>query len=124
MYETFPALAARRRNGGAQLSGGEQQMLAIARALLGNPRLLVMDEPSEGLAPIIVEQVEQILKRLAAEREISVLLVEQNLGVATDVADDVAVMVNGRITMSGTGRELLQRPEIRAAYLEGGRREA
>src|SRR5215831_17578208 len=90
-------LAARRRNGGAQLSGGEQQMLAIARALLANPRLLVMDEPSEGLAPIIVEQVEEILRRLVADGEISVLLVEQNLGVATEVADEVAVMVNGRI---------------------------
>jgi uncharacterized protein (UPF0261 family)/ABC-type branched-subunit amino acid transport system ATPase component len=117
VYETFPALAARRRNGGAQLSGGEQQMLAIARALLGNPRLLVMDEPSEGLAPIIVEQVEQILKRLAAEREISVLLVEQNLGVATDVADDVAVMVNGRIARTMPAAELAADEELRQRLL-------
>jgi uncharacterized protein (UPF0261 family)/ABC-type branched-subunit amino acid transport system ATPase component len=114
VYDLFPALAERRGHGGAQLSGGEQQMLAIARALLLNPRLLVMDEPTEGLAPVIVEQVTETLKSLAGEGEISVLLVEQNLGVAIDVADRVAVMVNGRIarTMSaaelGVDRELQQ----------------
>jgi uncharacterized protein (UPF0261 family)/ABC-type branched-subunit amino acid transport system ATPase component len=97
IYETFPRLAERRRSGGNQLSGGEQQMLAIGRALLGNPRLLVMDEPTEGLAPVIVEQVEALLKRLAADGQHAVLLIEQNLGVATEVADRVAVMVNGRI---------------------------
>jgi uncharacterized protein (UPF0261 family)/ABC-type branched-subunit amino acid transport system ATPase component len=114
VYELFPALAERRSHGGAQLSGGEQQMLAIARALLLNPKLLVMDEPTEGLAPVIVEHLTQMLKRLAREGEISVLLVEQNLGVAIDVADSVAVMVNGRVarTMSaaelGADRELQQ----------------
>jgi ABC-type branched-subunit amino acid transport system ATPase component len=114
IYELFPRLANRRHHGGAQLSGGEQQMLAIGRALLLNPRLLVMDEPSEGLAPIVVEQVTATLKSLAGEGEIAVLLVEQNLGVAIDVADAVAVMVNGRIacTMSaaelGANRELQQ----------------
>ena len=97
VYQVFPRLAERRRNGGAQLSGGEQQMLAIGRALLFNPRLLVMDEPTEGLAPVIVEQVAGMLKTLAGEGSIAVLLVEQNLGVAIDVADTVAVMVNGRI---------------------------
>jgi ABC-type branched-subunit amino acid transport system ATPase component len=97
VYELFPRLAQRRRNGGAQLSGGEQQMLAIGRALLLNPQLLVMDEPTEGLAPVIVDQVEAMLSRLAHEAKVSVLLVEQNLGVAVDVADQVAVMVNGRI---------------------------
>jgi uncharacterized protein (UPF0261 family)/ABC-type branched-subunit amino acid transport system ATPase component len=96
IYEVFPRLAERRRNGGNQLSGGEQQMLAIGRALLGNPSLLVMDEPTEGLAPVIVQQVVTLLKRLAAEG-LAVLLIEQNLGVATDVADRVAIMVNGRI---------------------------
>jgi uncharacterized protein (UPF0261 family)/ABC-type branched-subunit amino acid transport system ATPase component len=106
IYETFPRLAERRRNGGAQLSGGEQQMLAISRSLLGNPRLLVMDEPTEGLAPVIVEQVEAMLRRLADEGEISVLLVEQNLGVAMDVAERVAVMVNGRIARVTTPAEL------------------
>ncbi|GAN76805.1 ABC transporter permease [Acidisphaera rubrifaciens] len=97
VYQAFPRLAERRGNGGAQLSGGEQQMLAIGRALLGNPRLLVMDEPTEGLAPVIVEQVEHMLTRLADEGEIGVLLIEQNIGVATEVADTVAIMVNGRI---------------------------
>jgi len=97
VYRLFPRLAERKGNGGAQLSGGEQQMLAIARALLFNPTLLVMDEPTEGLAPVIVEQVVQMLKTLAGEGRIGVLLIEQNLGVALDVADQVAVMVNGRI---------------------------
>ena len=97
VYSTFPRLAERRTNGGGQLSGGEQQMLAIARALLGNPRLLVMDEPTEGLAPMIVGQVRDLLIRLAHEEDISVLVVEQNIGVATAVSDNVAIMVNGRV---------------------------
>jgi uncharacterized protein (UPF0261 family)/ABC-type branched-subunit amino acid transport system ATPase component len=97
IYEQFPRLAERKRNGAAQLSGGEQQMLAIGRALLANPRLLIMDEPTEGLAPLIVEQVALTLRRLADEGEIALLLIEQNLGVAADVASRVAVMVNGRV---------------------------
>src|ERR1700727_1430553 len=97
VYSTFPRLAARRGTGGGQLSGGEQQMLAIARALLGNPRLLVMDEPTEGLAPMIVGQVRDLLIRLAHEEDIAILVVEQNLGVATSVSDHVAIMVNGRV---------------------------
>jgi uncharacterized protein (UPF0261 family)/ABC-type branched-subunit amino acid transport system ATPase component len=117
VYEAFPALAARRRHGGAQLSGGEQQMLAIARALLVNPRLLVMDEPSEGLAPIVIEQVEQILRQLTTEGQISVLLVEQNLGVATEVADEVAVMVNGRIARTMPAAELAANEELRQRLL-------
>jgi uncharacterized protein (UPF0261 family)/ABC-type branched-subunit amino acid transport system ATPase component len=106
VYQTFPRLAERKGNGGAQLSGGEQQMLAIARALLFNPMLLVMDEPTEGLAPVIVQQVTEMLKRLAADGSISVLLIEQNLGVAIDVADTVDVMVNGRIARSMPSAEL------------------
>ena len=97
IYAMFPRLAERRSNGGAQLSGGEQQMLAISRALLLNPMLLVMDEPTEGLAPVIVEQVAQALRDLAAEGKIAILLIEQNLGVAMAVADRIGVMVNGRI---------------------------
>ena len=106
IYATFPRLAERKQNGGAELSGGEQQMLAISRALLFNPKLLVMDEPTEGLAPVIVQQVAGMLKTLAAEGEISVLLIEQNLGVAIDVADTIDVMVNGRIARSMPAAEL------------------
>jgi uncharacterized protein (UPF0261 family)/ABC-type branched-subunit amino acid transport system ATPase component len=106
VYELFPSLAERRWHGGAQLSGGEQQMLAIARALVLDPRLLVMDEPTEGLAPIIVEHLTEMLKSFAGGGEISVLLVEQNLGVAIDVADRVAVMVNGRIARTMSAAEL------------------
>src|ERR1700723_2395589 len=97
IYDTFPRLAERKNNGGGQLSGGEQQMLAIARALLTNPRLLIMDEPTEGLAPVIVSQVEEMLVRLGDEGDISVLVIEQNIGVATAVANSVAIMVNGRV---------------------------
>ncbi len=97
IYETFPRLAERKNHGGGQLSGGEQQMLAISRALLTNPHLLIMDEPTEGLAPVIVAQVEDILVRLGEDGNIAVLVIEQNIGVATAVSRDVAVMVNGRI---------------------------
>ncbi len=115
VYSTFPRLAERRDNGGGQLSGGEQQMLAIARALLGNPRLLVMDEPTEGLAPMIVGQVRDLLIRLAHEEDIAILVVEQNIGVATAVSDEVAIMVNGRVnrimdaTTLAADRDLQQR---------------
>ena len=115
IYAMFPRLAERKSNGGAQLSGGEAQMLAIGRALLLEPKLLVMDEPTEGLAPMIVEQVVEALRGLAAESEIAVLLIEQNLGVAIDVADCIGVMVNGRIAHEmaaaelGADRELQER---------------
>ncbi|MFM1991693.1 MAG: hypothetical protein RJA99_4650 [Pseudomonadota bacterium] len=121
VYETFPRLAERKANGGAQLSGGEQQMLAIGRALLFNPTLLVMDEPTEGLAPVIVEQVAQMLKRLAADGEIAVLLIEQNLGVAIEVADRVAVMVNGRIARTMPAGELAADRELQQRLLGVGR---
>ncbi|WP_316231662.1 ABC transporter permease [Bradyrhizobium sp. SZCCHNR1051] len=97
VYETFPRLAERRNNGGGQLSGGEQQMLAISRALLTNPQLLIMDEPTEGLAPVIVAQVEEMLIRLGQDGDMAVLVIEQNIGVATAISPRVAIMVNGRI---------------------------
>jgi uncharacterized protein (UPF0261 family)/ABC-type branched-subunit amino acid transport system ATPase component len=117
VYQAFPRLADRKRHGGAELSGGEQQMLAIGRALLFNPRLLVMDEPTEGLAPVIVRQVADMLKGLAADGEISVLLIEQNLGVAIEVADTVDVMVNGRIARSMPAAELAADRELQQRLL-------
>ncbi|MGT2439317.1 Tm-1-like ATP-binding domain-containing protein [Bradyrhizobium betae] len=97
IYDTFPRLAERKDHGGGQLSGGEQQMLAISRALLTNPHLLIMDEPTEGLAPVIVAQVEEMLLRLGEDGDMSVLVIEQNIGVATAISRSVAIMVNGRI---------------------------
>jgi uncharacterized protein (UPF0261 family)/ABC-type branched-subunit amino acid transport system ATPase component len=97
IYDTFPRLAERKSNGGGQLSGGEQQMLAISRALLMNPRLLIMDEPTEGLAPVIVSHVEDMLVRIAEQGDVSILVIEQNIGVATQIAQNVAIMVNGRV---------------------------
>lgn len=97
VYETFPRLAERRRNGGTQLSGGEQQMLAIGRALLRNPTLLVLDEPSEGLSPLVVEQLRVLMLRLHKKEGVALLLVEQNFRLAVAVADRLAVMVSGRI---------------------------
>jgi uncharacterized protein (UPF0261 family)/ABC-type branched-subunit amino acid transport system ATPase component len=117
VYQVFPRLAERKRNGGAELSGGEQQMLAISRALLANPRLLVMDEPTEGLAPVIVEQVVQMLKRLAQEGEISVLLIEQNLGVATALAPRIAVMVNGRVAHEASAIQIASDRELQQRFL-------
>jgi len=117
IYAMFPRLADRRHHGGAQLSGGEQQMLAIGRALLLNPRLLVMDEPTEGLAPVIVEQVAQTLRELAAEGRIAVLLIEQNLGVALSVADRIGVMVNGRIAQEMPAAQLADDRELQERLL-------
>ncbi|MGH6762702.1 MAG: ABC transporter permease [Phyllobacterium sp.] len=121
IYSTFPRLAERKSNGGGQLSGGEQQMLAISRALLLNPKLLVMDEPTEGLAPVIVNQVEEMLVRLGEEGDIDVLVIEQNIGVATGVADKVAIMVNGRINRVTDAAQLAGDRELRQRLLGVGR---
>jgi len=121
IYEAFPRLADRRASRGGQLSGGEQQMLAISRALLLNPRLLVMDEPTEGLAPVIVQQVEDMLIRIGEEAEISVLVIEQNIGVATAVSEDVAIMVNGRINRLMDAAALSADRELQQRLLGVGR---
>lgn len=121
IYETFPRLAERKDNGAGQLSGGEQQMLAISRALLLNARLLVMDEPTEGLAPVIVAQVEEMLLRLAEERDVSVLLIEQNIGVATEVSENVAIMVNGRVNRIIEARRLAADRDLQRRLLGVGR---
>ena len=119
VFTLFPILEKRRGQRGGTLSGGEQQMLAIARALMARPRLLLLDEPSLGLAPLIVKQIFAAIKDLNQKEGITVFLVEQNAFHALKLAHRAYVMVNGNIAMSGTGKELLARPEIRAAYLEG-----
>jgi len=116
----FPVLARRLEQRGGTLSGGEQQMLAIARALMGRPELLLLDEPSLGLAPLIVKQIFQVLAELNRQG-MTIFLVEQNAYHALKLAHRGYVMVSGTVTMTGSGKELLARPEVRAAYLEGGR---
>jgi uncharacterized protein (UPF0261 family)/ABC-type branched-subunit amino acid transport system ATPase component len=121
VYDTFPRLAERKTNRGGQLSGGEQQMVAISRALLLNPRLLVMDEPTEGLAPVIVNQVEEMLIRLGQDGEMSILVIEQNIGVACAIADKVAIMVNGRINRTVDAALLAADRDLQQRLLGVGR---
>ncbi len=120
VFEMFPVLSRRRNQRGGTLSGGEQQMLAISRALMGRPKLLLLDEPSLGLAPLIVQQIFKVIRQLNRERGLTVFLVEQNAYHALKLAHRGYVMVNGEITMSGIAADLLKRDEIKAAYLEGG----
>ena len=122
VFTLFPRLKERIAQRGGTLSGGEQQMLAIGRALMSRPRLLMLDEPSLGLAPLIARQIFDAVRTLNRQDGLTVLIVEQNANHALKLANRGYVMVNGLITLSGTGEELLARPEIRAAYLEGGRR--
>jgi branched-chain amino acid transport system ATP-binding protein len=120
VFTLFPRLKERLGQRGGTLSGGEQQMLAIARALMSQPRLLLLDEPSLGLAPLVVRQIFGAIRQLNQDTGLTVLLVEQNAYQALRLAHRGYVLVNGAITMAGPGAELLARPEIRAAYLEGG----
>ncbi len=120
VYGIFPRLKERRSQRGGTLSGGEQQMLAIARALMSRPQLLMLDEPSLGLAPLIVRQIFDVIQDLNTNDGLTVFLVEQNAYHALKLANRGYVMVNGQITMSGTGADLLAREDVRAAYLEGG----
>ena len=120
VFAMFPRLAERREQRGGTLSGGEQQMLAIGRALMSRPRLLLLDEPSLGLAPLIVRQIFDSIGRIAREEGVTIFLVEQNAFHALRLADRADVLTNGRVRLSGSGRELLANQEVRAAYLEGG----
>ncbi len=120
MFAIFPRLKERAQQRGGTLSGGEQQMLAIARALMSRPRLLMLDEPSLGLAPLIVKLIFDVIADLNKTQGLTVFLVEQNAHHALRLAHRAYVLVNGAVAMQGAGRDLLERPEIRAAYLEGG----
>ena len=120
VFVLFPILEERRGQRGGTLSGGEQQMLAIARALMSRPRLLLLDEPSLGLAPILVKQIFSVIKEINEREKVTVFLVEQNAYHALRLAHRGYVMANGRILMSGSGKELLANEEIQAAYLEAG----
>ena len=121
IFALFPRLRERIDQRGGTLSGGEQQMLAIARALMSRPRMLLLDEPSLGLAPLVARQIFDAIRKLNVEEKLTVFLVEQNAFHALKLAHRGYVIVNGRITLSGGGRELLEMPEVKAAYLEGGR---
>ena len=120
VFTLFPILKTRAQQRGGTLSGGEQQMLAIGRALISRPRLLLLDEPSLGLAPLVVRQIFDALRELSTRDGLTIFIVEQNAYHALKLADRGYVMVNGAITIAGEAKELLARPDVRAAYLEGG----
>jgi branched-chain amino acid transport system ATP-binding protein len=117
IYRIFPRLKERRRNGGAQLSGGEQQMLAVGRALMLRPKLMLLDEPSFGLAPLIVEEVFSILRRINEQQKVSMLLVEQNATLALDLADHAYLLETGTVVISGTSKEIAADETVRRSYL-------
>jgi branched-chain amino acid transport system ATP-binding protein len=120
VFALFPILKERQNQRGGTLSGGEQQMLSIGRALMSRPKLLLLDEPSLGLAPMVVQQIFRVIRSINEEQNVTVFLVEQNAFHALRLAHRAYVMINGSISMTGSGRELLANPEVRAAYLEGG----
>ena len=120
VYDLFPVLNDRKSQRGGTLSGGEQQMLAIGRALMNRPKVLLLDEPSLGIAPKLVNQIFLAIKNINKEKKVTIFLVEQNAKKALELADRAYVLVNGRVTIKGTGQELLKNQDIQAAYLEGG----
>ena len=120
IFEMFPVLSDRKTQRGGTLSGGEQQMLAIGRALMGKPKMLLLDEPSLGIAPKLVNQIFTSIKNINKEKKVTIFLVEQNAKKALELADRAYVLVNGKVAIKGTGQELLKNQDIQAAYLEGG----
>jgi branched-chain amino acid transport system ATP-binding protein len=120
IFELFPVLSDRKTQRGGTLSGGEQQMLAIGRALMARPKMLLLDEPSLGIAPKLVNQIFFTIKNINKEKKVTIFLVEQNAKKALELADRAYVLVNGKVTIQGTGQELLKNQDIQAAYLEGG----
>ena len=122
VYDLFPVLKDRLSQRGGTLSGGEQQMLAIGRALMARPRMLLLDEPSLGIAPKLVNQIFASIKNINKEKGVTVFLVEQNAKKALELADRGYVLVNGNINLEGSGKDLLNNPDVQAAYLEGGKK--
>ena len=120
VYDLFPVLKDRLTQRGGTLSGGEQQMLAIGRAMMARPKMLLLDEPSLGIAPKLVNQIFSAIKNINKEKDVTIFLVEQNAKKALELADRGYVLVNGNVTIEGTGQELLKNKDIQAAYLEGG----
>ena len=120
VYDLFPVLSDRKTQRGGTLSGGEQQMLAIGRALMSKPKVLLLDEPSLGIAPKLVNQIFVSIKNINREKNVTIFLVEQNAKKALELADRAYVLVNGKVTIKGSGQELLKNKDIQAAYLEGG----
>ena len=120
IYDLFPVLSDRKLQRGGTLSGGEQQMLAIGRALMNKPKMLLLDEPSLGIAPKLVNQIFLAIKNINKEKKVTIFLVEQNAKKALELADRAYVLVNGKVTIQGSGQELLKNQDIQAAYLEGG----
>ena len=121
VYDLFPVLKDRLSQRGGTLSGGEQQMLAIGRAMMAKPRMLLLDEPSLGIAPKLVNQIFSSIRNINKEKKVTVFLVEQNAKKALELADRGYVLVNGKISLEGAGKDLLNNPDVQAAYLEGGK---